>query len=580
MIDSRLLIMSGCLVFSCVLGRHAAAYPTYAEVPYRFTQNPEVFDALFASAYMDTVRLSVIGDSQETSPGGAGAVVIPRLGYEFYQRYGNIPETQVASYSSYGGGGSVAAEMLLRNGAASPTPSQGRLSSHQVLPGMNVRAHSTKRYFSNINGQAYGQLTGLLPSGEFVSSGVKLPDDVMMFDVSGEIRAEVFAGTHPDSGGLAYAARPVDGSMSYFAPVTTSGELEMGLATETYAVRSAMTEPLDFDDKTYMAVELYGTDDDRLTDIVGMRYVNMHRPEGVVVSDLSVGGYATGTFLSRHDEAGAMYAALGFDAAVITLSANDGGFGVETDQYRVNLEQMIDRLRSWQGDSDYPVILITDPDRIELSAEERAYYDQHAGVHYEIARSMSNVMSVNLRRTLAEAYWSVDSPYFDVYSNDGVHYTAEGARLVASAMSAGILGESWRFEFEIPGDADFSGVIDGDDLPLLDYLIAEGEPAVDLNGDQMLDVLDRLVWLTEYLGVRAGDSNLDFQVDLVDLSELAGSFGGSGMWEQGDFNGDGVVDLLDLSLLAQNFDQPASVPAPSVAAVLGVLWLSSRMRQR
>lgn len=52
---------------------------------------------------------------------------------------------------------------------------------------------------------------------------------------------------------------------------------------------------------------------------------------------------------------------------------------------------------------------------------------------------------------------------------------------------------------------------------------------------------------------KAGDSNGDSAVDLLDLSLLASNWGTSS--SDCDFNQDGVVDLLDLSILASNWGQ-------------------------
>jgi len=53
----------------------------------------------------------------------------------------------------------------------------------------------------------------------------------------------------------------------------------------------------------------------------------------------------------------------------------------------------------------------------------------------------------------------------------------------------------------------------------------------------------------------AGNTDLDNDVDLVDLGALAGGYGmtSGATWQQGDFDGDGDVDLVDLGGLAGNY---------------------------
>lgn len=100
-----------------------------------------------------------------------------------------------------------------------------------------------------------------------------------------------------------------------------------------------------------------------------------------------------------------------------------------------------------------------------------------------------------------------------------------------------------------------------------------------------------------------GDSNLDGQVDLLDLLAILGSgtyeSGGTADWTQGDFNYDGATDLLDLLAIlgSGTYDQGsylplapatagsvAAVPEPSpslmimAAGLVGVLALGIRRR--
>jgi hypothetical protein len=88
----------------------------------------------------------------------------------------------------------------------------------------------------------------------------------------------------------------------------------------------------------------------------------------------------------------------------------------------------------------------------------------------------------------------------------------------------------------------------------------------------------------------AGDTDLDGDVDLSDLGNLATAYGvmTNATWDIGDFDSDGDVDLNDLGTLATNFEGgraaalaqfSAIVPEPtSCAGLLALGWLLSGRR--
>jgi hypothetical protein len=165
------------------------------------------------------------------------------------------------------------------------------------------------------------------------------------------------------------------------------------------------------------------------------------------------------------------------------------------------------------------------------------------------------------------------------------------------------------------GDFNGDGVFDAADLPFAhEYPLGNtrGDPLVwgDLNVNDQLDLEDLLIlaqaiqqnleggpfdydldgsatpadnqfWVEVILGSVLGDANLDFNVDLIDLSILASHFLQPGFYGNGDFNTDGFIDLIDLSILASNFGftPGVSTPEPATAALLG-LGLASLARRR
>lgn len=81
----------------------------------------------------------------------------------------------------------------------------------------------------------------------------------------------------------------------------------------------------------------------------------------------------------------------------------------------------------------------------------------------------------------------------------------------------------------------------------------------------------------------AGDSDMDGDVDVSDLGNMANGFGlTDALWTDGDFTGDGIVDVFDLMELADNYGAtaPAPVPEPATAALLGAAALATLRRRR
>jgi hypothetical protein len=98
----------------------------------------------------------------------------------------------------------------------------------------------------------------------------------------------------------------------------------------------------------------------------------------------------------------------------------------------------------------------------------------------------------------------------------------------------------------------------------------------------------------------AGDTNLDWQVDIIDAANfLAGGRFDTGLpatWNQGDFTYDGVVDILDAASFVSNglFDagvynvagtmvampEPGGVMVVGLGLGIGLAWVLAARRYR
>jgi hypothetical protein len=415
------------------------SFPSYREVDLFYSQQPQVFQQLWQTARTRTIRVAVIGDSQETSPNSRGFHYVPLLNYEMWKRFGNSPETPVVGCFHYGT--TPPAHWLLAGQCATPGPAATRLGSAQILPNARPRAFSTLNSSTNITGGSRGQLTLLQHDASGVDPSAAIPTDVSYFNTSGTVKARIFAASNPTSGEIAYQARPnATPSPSYSAAVTTTGILNLGLQSATFAIQSGETSALDFGGNAYMALEVFGTSDTALTDLIGLRFVNETHPEGVVIDSFSLGGYTASSFLGTHADAGPMFAAFGFHAAVIHFGANEGG-SVSAAQFRSNISAVIARLRTWVGDPSFPVILIADVYQSRPSTVQMAQYDQYVGAQLAIARADPNVMVINARRLTENIGWNATSGQSGEYLEDAVHYTGLGAQTLSAAAVAAMMGE-------------------------------------------------------------------------------------------------------------------------------------------
>ncbi|QDU70839.1 hypothetical protein Pan265_06760 [Mucisphaera calidilacus] len=180
---------------------------------------------------------------------------------------------------------------------------------------------------------------------------------------------------------------------------------------------------------------------------------------------------------------------------------------------------------------------------------------------------------------LLPAFWSVDvttpGQYRLVVKDDKARWSeAESLYLLSGTYhfdtELDILGvELLADRRPIPADFNRDYLVDQIDIDALVANLGGTDLAYDLDGSGVVDQ-DDLAYLVEQVwGTRAGDANLDREVDLLDLSLLAASFDQPGGWAEGDHNHDGIVNLLDLSLLAANFGWRAGVMVPGPA----VAWL-------
>ena len=135
------------------------------------------------------------------------------------------------------------------------------------------------------------------------------------------------------------------------------------------------------------------------------------------------------------------------------------------------------------------------------------------------------------------------------------------------------------------GDFNVDASVDADDIDLLFEAITgqSHHPRFDLVADQMLEAADADHLVRVILATEFGDSNLDGNVDAVDLAIVRNNFGGIGGWVSADFTGDLSIDAADLAIVRNNFGfSGLASPAPEGHALLlmGLAGLLASTRRR
>ncbi|MDA8564210.1 hypothetical protein N9L06_07155 [Mariniblastus sp.] len=537
------------LLFTCIITPSIGVgqtFPTFDEVDYVTVQDFGVFQDIWDKAETQNVRIALFGDSQETSPGGHGAVFIPALNYEFYQHFGKVGESFVAPGIGSYGGGTPAAEWLLQGtpGRYAGT-STGTLSSSQLLPG------TTSWIFTSA---ALGQNTLLNTENTNLNDNSFLTSADPLWDSTNEVTATIFGVTREGSDEFSWATSPTNGNSSFFLPKLLTGTTSMGLDAPAGQILSQDTEVLPFNGMTRQQLIVKGTGENG-AELLGVRFNNLSVPGGVSIQDFAVGGYRTNFFLENHADAGPMLSAFGpWDAILIHTAANDAyaALGDSAIVYQSNVLDFIEAVRSpdWLDNPDQKFILVTDPYRHEGPEDKNFQFDQYAGAIAELALNDPNVMAVNSRRLTQELGWVGDNS--SLYLRDVVHYSSEGAKLLARVEAQLILNGG------LIGDFDNDNDVDLDDIDF--YVGNLGSPAqfgfaqLDLNSDAQITLDDFELHVTTFVrtnngqtGTFIGDLNLNGTVDVLgDALTLIGNLGNPATsYGQGDLNLDGTVDVLD-----------------------------------
>ncbi|MEQ9460203.1 MAG: hypothetical protein RIG82_04570 [Phycisphaeraceae bacterium] len=196
---------------------------------------------------------------------------------------------------------------------------------------------------------------------------------------------------------------------------------------------------------------------------------------------------------------------------------------------------------------------------------------------------------LKLATTTDGTSWTTETLPFNA-SFPSLAFNNDGETYIAASITTTIAGEDRRSialisqdtSLAIPGDFNHDASLNPPDLDLLGqaFNTTDDLDTFDITRDGVINADDALIWIRFYALTEPGDANLDQQIDLIDLSNLAANFGSPGTYAQGDFNLDQTIDLIDLSLLASNFGFDATTPTPPIPEPAASLLLLTLLTQR
>lgn len=454
---TQTILKNTLIIALLVMFAHASAsarmegeYRGYLDVPIVTGEAIHRVRSLLQEGSFDVRRIMLFGDSQESSPGGAGKVYLPRLQRKMHDRFGYVGETRLMDYSAQGSGNPPAGWLsVITVPPNGPLPTA--IDPVRIPPGLAVRANIG----SEVGGaQENGASFTLVHDGTLTADEFSIPG--MMLDPSHAIVAEVFVFDTPNRGGVAYIERPTNDPLAW-AGETARGDVELSPVVGTPEILVGRTAPLSREGKTYHRVEIIGSDPKRTVEVAGVRFVDLDRPIGITVRSFSIGGYTANRLAGEHFESGPLLRALEPHLAVLQYGANDV---LETgpEGFEVRLRSAIDFIRTAMDDPCFPVVLVGDPYRwVPSKNQERQ--DLYPGVLEAIAHSDPAIVAFNMRRLLEEAYgWS---QAYHPHLSDLVHLTPLAQKLVADQLSRLLLNDRGH---GCTGDFNSDGVVNAADF--------------------------------------------------------------------------------------------------------------------
>lgn len=474
-----------------VTGNAVAQYVHFSQLPNSFTNSPQTFRIFFARANCEFRDILVMGDSQETSPGGQGDVYIPRLNYNGNLLWGNSSKSPWIGYNSSSGGGTPWAEWLVQTANAGGGVGPTIQSPATILPNFGGCITSTNTG-PNIRGiQWYGQLFGLNRYAENCNpNNTFLPGPHTYFFSTLDFETIVI--NNINNSNIVFQAKPNNiPANDYFRPITTTRISTVNTRVSGGYTRFTETG-FSYGGNNRMQIEVSGDDVHKTVEILCSRFITNGTAGGISFTDASAGGYTATSILTNHNLSGPLLQTLNPDCIMLTYGANDSGQGKTPAQFENDIRVLINWIQQYLPNSLF--ILAADPFRTQSNQQKYDNMDLYSSAMYNIAQNTNKVLFLNSRKLTDALGWN--AIHYSDFLSDGVHYNGNGAIRKAEVE----LQEIYETFMNPPCIADYNedcGVTIDDLLLFLEaFELGLGQTDVDRDGGITID--DLLLYLESF----------------------------------------------------------------------------------
>jgi len=382
---------------------------------------------LLTAAKTNNTRIAIIGDSQEDVIGGDN--FCDDLSQACFSHIGKCNETVISQPYNYGTALATQPLGWLTNVSMDSNAAASVPASH-IPPGRSVSGQTPYTFYNfrtmvnfradNAQWQGANAYRVLDPAAGYIGE------------------TYLYTSTAGSAACLWVHQKMASRPGSFFGTAVSSGAFSNVLNGSDWSPVRAVTPSLTHDPAVPYDQLIVGHNVNSGIQMAGTRMIGQADTGGIVWQSFGVSGYNTTHIGTNHTNAGPMFrlmgGASGWNAIAIGL-CNNNAFVLEQTkaQYKTAISNLITLLRTWNGNNNTLMLLISDPPVTGAGwpAGALAKFNEYEDAQYELATELALVVSINSKRLMYDAGYD---PANATYSGDGLHPTQLGAKLRSEVM--------------------------------------------------------------------------------------------------------------------------------------------------